>query len=153
MTEFTLQLLKTEIDTDPLTRGYSGMGDAAVATSLSETLDRTVQQTLSTEDMILWLASFDLRKDMEDAIATGGATARSAATGLLSLIDNPLVEVFDARNTEQKALVTALVPGTISTVQRDNLLSRTEKTTSRADELWERSSVSAPEVDEARRLP
>ncbi len=153
MSEFTLQLLRDEIDADPIARGYSSMGDAAVASSLSQTLDRTVQQTLSTQDMILWMASYDLRKDLEDAAAGTNATARSAAMGLLALIDNPLVEMFDARNAEQKALVTTLVPSIISIVQRDNLLTRTEKTTSRADELWEVTTVTPSQVADARRLP
>jgi hypothetical protein len=153
MAEFTLRLLKDEIDADPLVRGYSGMGDAAVASSTSKTLDRMVQKTASTTDMILWLAESDIRKDLDDAATGANAAPRSAATGLLALIDNPLIEIFDARNTEQMVLVDTLVPGTISAAQRDNLLSRTEKMTSRADELWEITGVTPSQVADARRLP
>jgi len=41
----SLDILKTEIDTDPLTRGYAGMNDAAVADSLNNVIDRTLNKT------------------------------------------------------------------------------------------------------------
>jgi len=47
-----LNALKTEIDTDPLARGYAGMSDAAVADSLN-VIDRTINRTSMSGSEIL----------------------------------------------------------------------------------------------------
>jgi len=61
--------LKTEIDTDPLARGYSGMTDAEVVVSLNDTIDREVNKDSLTGTEILnsfvkadFLALTDVKK-------------------------------------------------------------------------------------------
>lgn len=39
-----IQAIKAELDADPLARGYSGMTDAEAASSMMDTIDRTVNR-------------------------------------------------------------------------------------------------------------
>ena len=58
----SLDALKTEIDTDPVTRGYAGMDDAAVADSLSNVIERSLNKaTMTSSEVInaIFEADFD----------------------------------------------------------------------------------------------
>lgn len=57
--------IKTEIDTDPLSRGYSGMSDEAVAASMNDTIDRSRNLSSLTGDQI-----FDATDSTEFAALT-----------------------------------------------------------------------------------
>lgn len=78
-----LQVLKNEIDTDPLARGYSGMTDQQVADSLN-TVDRTRNR------------SFMTGKEVKDRIDTGEWAARTDAQKqiVLSLVTRDDLDPF-----------------------------------------------------------
>ena len=77
-----IKILKTEIDTDPLTRGYSGMSDEEVASSFN-TIDRTLPRT-SIPTMELF-ARFDKTEYNAQVIVAADSKKATAIGHLLSM--------------------------------------------------------------------
>jgi len=132
----TLDILKTELASDPLARGYSGMSDEAVAVSLN-TEDRAFQLTSVPGSAIF------------NAIVPSEFSALLATTQLLvrdvfSLGDS--VDVSAGTNTRQ-VLLNAFGVGTTT---RANLVALVSKLRSRGVEIGF-GRVEVGHVQEARR--
>ena len=59
--------LKTEIDTDPIARGYSGMTDQEVVDSLNDTIDREVNKSSLTGDEVFQATNAGEYNGLSDA--------------------------------------------------------------------------------------
>lgn len=131
-----LQALKTEIDTDPLARGYAGMTDEQIAKSLA------VQD----------------RQPFRDGL-TGGMIASSIVltelTGLTAGQQNYVRALFSAADiplTDQlKTELSALFPAGSTT--RANLVALLKRQGTRAEELNLGGQPTPSDVAEAKRLP
>ena len=128
------QVLKSEIDTDTLTRGYAGMTDQEVADSLNNTLDRAL-----TRDVITG-------KEVKDRIDTGEWAARTDAQKqiVLALVSRDDLEAFGIDAT----IFTDAMSGATTTTA--NLAAYRSYNGSRAEELG-LGIVTAVNVDTARR--
>lgn len=96
MAQYDYQVLKNELVTDPLGRGYAAMTNAAAATSLNapyKTLERPTLSPAEIYEAIVqseWVALTDAqRNDIRDILNLGGAvqidTGKRARTVLLSI--------------------------------------------------------------------
>ena len=131
-----LQTLRDELDEDPLTRGYSGMGDEAAAVSLN-TEDRTVSVESVTPAMFL----YGLVKTEWDALTA----ADRQYLGIL--LGNGSIDI----RTGSQIRVGLLAMFGAQSVTRANLLAMLDRVGTRAEEL----GLPAPtpsDVADARRL-
>ena len=131
-----LDALKAEIDSDPLTRGYAGMDDAAVAASLN-TADRSRDKTsVSGSDIFAQIDGAEL-----DALSD------AARTEILQLCAIDTVDPFGPAAN----IVLRVFAGAAGTVTRPALSAFRVETISRAEELG-LGVVATGHVEEARRL-
>lgn len=151
--EFTLQKLKTELDTDPIGRGYSGMGDAAVSESLSMNKDRSFVCDVDCGTMLRWCARHDGILILERGAGHAAKPVRSACKTALELLRNPKVETLDLSDPEVQALFDGLVAaGLFTSAEKEDLEDLATKLVCRAFELWRVSVVTPSQVADARRL-
>ena len=135
--------LKTELDTDPLARGYSGMTDEEIVTSLTGTVDRTVDKDTMTPEEIM--AAFD---DSEFEALTEGKYRKVQA--VLTLGDNiPVGPGTVARQWLVNATTGAFPNGTATFT---SLSSAVQETVNRSVELFGRDVILG-DVQNARSLP
>lgn len=129
-----INALKTELDTDPLTRGYSGMTAEEAADSLN-TVNRTKPQSVSSAEAQAavvateYLALADALRDLWLAILTTGTIDVNNAN-----IVAQVREVWD-----------------VGTTTRTNLAALATRAVSRAEEIG-LPRVKPGHVEEARRL-
>ena len=109
-------VLKTEVTTDPLGRGYSEMTDAEIAASLNDTVDRVVNKSSLSGD------------EMFGATVTAGFAALTAEKKAIwvSFCGRDSIDPFSTANVEfvkwvfgnTSDTVTALAALRVSTVSR-----------------------------------
>lgn len=127
-----LQVIKDELTTDPLARGYSGMTDAQAADDLN-TAYRASTRRVSNAKYLLWIAGAR-RKAIGDAAAShANATVQGLAQVALDLLLRPDIE-YD--RTDHLALLQALqAGGVLSADDVAALDDQADTTISRAAEL------------------
>lgn len=134
MTPAQLTILKTEITTDPLARGYAAMDDPAVAASLNKP-DRQPNRETLTGGM---LAASVVRSEFD-------ALSAAVKTYVQTLIGAGEMPVTQQLRTELAAVFGA------ATTTRANLLALLKRTGTRAEEL-DLGSVTPSDVADSRRL-
>jgi len=135
-TSAQLQSLRDEIDNDPLTRGYSGMGDEAVANSLN-----AENRTVPVESITPALVLYGMVKSEWDALSAADRQYLGIVLG-----NGPI----DIRQGSQiRAAMLAMFGAQSGT--RANLLAKLDRTGSRAEELA-LPPATPSDVAEARRL-
>lgn len=130
-----LQVLKTELTTDPLGRGYAGMSDEQAATSLNTANRQPFRETL-----------------------TGGMIAASVVLSELAALtpenQNYVIALFGAGEMpltdNLKSELSAVFPNPSNT--RTNLIALLKRPGSRAEEL-RLGTVTTSNVADAKRLP
>lgn len=130
-----IDILKAEIDSDPLTRGYAGMTDAEVADSLN-TADRGSFRTG------IPAAEIFSALDLTEYGALSGSEREAFA--LIVALGS-----IDATDANTRTLLGTIFPDPSTT--RTNLLALAQETVSRGVELG-LGAVKIGHVEEARRL-
>jgi hypothetical protein len=128
-----IETLRTELTTDPLSRGYSSMTATQVITSLN-TVNRTQDVTL-VDGWQLWAAT-----DLTEL----GALSAALRSWWIALIPSSRIDV---RNTALRAVILSIWGA--GTTTRANLVALQTKSVSRAVEL-ELGNVGIHHVNEAR---
>lgn len=155
----SLQDLKDELDNDPLTRGYSGMGDEAAANSLN-TSDRSCMEPISSAELLAWSGNGAVdgsvlcryERIQEAAAANSANSVRGAAISALGMIERDGTSL-DLNKADRMAMLDALVAGGVLTAaEKTALLAMAATTCSRAAELG-LGFVTPSLVADARRLP
>lgn len=128
-------MLKTEIDTDPLARGYSGMSDAEVAASLN-TVDRPGD--VPAKDVKRYLMMVGKWAKISDHTVNASDEAdRQACIALIDALKE--FDDFDLQDAAVKSVVEenldALIPGYISADDKATILALENNRQSRAQEL------------------
>lgn len=133
-----LQALKTELTTDPLTRGYGSMGDEEAANSLNAVNRTREKPTLRGSDIY-------------NALVPGEFTALQAAQQARVRDIFLLGDSIDVRaGTNVRAVLLSVFAAGSQT--RANLIAAATEPASRADELG-LGFVTPSNVADARRLP
>lgn len=137
MAAFSLSSLKTEIETDPLGLGYSGLSNAAIVT-LINTKSYTVPKPIQMLKLLGQLASSGVLFKLESAKTTASTDAlKSKALGMLKLIDNPNVDTFDTSNSTISTILDDLDTGSVITTGEKNAWNAlADVSGSRAEVLW-----------------
>lgn len=142
-------VLTTELTTDPLERGYSGMSDAEVAASLNAA-DIPKRVRVSVPQLAqhlmesgLWPAIITATGEQDTATADAAGLLVDAATAPPDEIDVDSVGL-------SSALASLVSGGVITQPQRDAIDALAETTTSRAAELG-LGTVKPGHVEEVRR--
>lgn len=117
--------LRTELTTDPVALGYSGLTDVQAAAKLNaldtgRTLPRTNVPVAEIYNAIV-------NADWPDPGAAGTRVAESKLRGLLAM------QTIDASNANTKAIIAAIFGA--GTTTRANLLALATRTVSRAEEI------------------
>lgn len=150
--------LRAELDNDPLTRGYSGMGDEAAANSLNA-VTRTCYEPISSAELLAWSGngatdgSVPCRYErIQEAAATNAShSVRGAAIAALGMIERPDTSL-DLNKPDRMLLLDALVAGGVLTAgEKTELLTMATVACSRAAELG-LGNVTPSNVADARRL-
>ena len=128
--------LASELSGDPLTRGYSGMSDAAAAASLNDTIDRTRYSPVTSAKLLAWSAS----SGRIVAIKTASESHADDAVKSISLVCYTMVSrdgtEFDADNSDHIAMIDGLIAGgVLQAADKTSLLSLATENISRATEL------------------
>lgn len=132
--------LATELATDPIARGYSGMTDAQAADNLTTVADRPWLRTLDAGDLNAWAAGAARYRKLEKAmegVAPVGVTdeTRSIARAAWRMVDRDSSQ-FEPNNAEQEGLVDALVAaGVLTAGDKTALWTRATELVTRAEEL------------------
>lgn len=127
-----LQILKAEINLDPLDRGYSGMTPAEVAESLNE-VNRAKQYPVPITEMLIW-AALNRAIPRFRALAASGAPYDGFGEVALALFQLGIPIGID--NPEVAAMLGVLVSiGTFTQEEMDDLAARSQFPVSRAEEL------------------
>ncbi len=137
------QLLKKEIETDPLGRGYSAMTPEQLAADLN-THYRQRLVPLSSAELLAWAAggADDTKgrkcryERIEDAASQHAKSAiRGIAKAAIKLIERDNT-VLDLNLDDRKAMVAALVAaGVLTTEEENELHAKATQPISRAEEL------------------
>lgn len=152
--------LKTELTTDPLTRGYANMTDAAAAGSLTTadigvTVDVPVASVMNTLMVRgVWPAIELLSRGAETADTTHD-NALKAAVALVRLVTATPSQSVMMTDATTKAVVEAelaalVAEGTIAQADSDAVLALAAVTVSRASQIGWPGGVSAADVTKAR---
>jgi hypothetical protein len=152
------EALKTEIATDPLSRGYAGMTDDALAGSLSA-VDRdgpTIDVPIAAIEEFLLING--LLAGLEALAEARPVTASSAAArSLIGLVRSTrLTEVTmsipEKASQIENMLAALIAAGALTQAQGDALLALAAPKISRAQEIGFGPVVMAADIDHARRL-
>jgi len=131
-------VLREEILTDPLGRGYAGMTDEQVAEDLN-TAYRTIKQRIKLKDLVSYLLKNDLWFAIREAAADPTHTAHRAAVYALDLVDFAKADMLDDIDSDDatfRALFQQLISGGIMTsTQGQEILAMAYVTMTRAEEL------------------
>jgi len=130
-----IAIIKSEIDSDPLGRGYSGMDDTAVAVDLN-TAYRTKKEPISSAELLAWSASDARLQNIKNA-AENGATddlkSLAQAAYLIVTRDNTSL---DLNLADRVAMLDSLVAaGVLTDADRTSLDALATVSISRAEEL------------------
>lgn len=131
-----LTALKAEITTDPLTRGYSGMSDDAIAASLAVPNRQADREALDSGTLVASIVSADyvgLTANQKDYVRL---VAMATSVPLTAALKSELGAIFPAGSTT-----------------RANLIALQKRPGTRAEELNLGGQPTASDVANAKRLP
>ena len=149
-------MLKTEIDTDPLTRNYAGMTDVAVAIDINDPV-RTIKRKVPIGEIQAYAIQNDLYSPIKNATGHANPTVKMAAEifndlGLMKA-DEFDFELTKPGETDPQIvrICDALVAGItkFTTTHKTGILALADVTVSRATELG-LPTIRAGNVQEAR---
>lgn len=151
-----LAVLKTELTTDPLTRGYAAMSDGLAAARLN-LRDRPVSSTIPTTTIHQWFI-FNGRWSAVEALAVNQNATQPQQEAAKAMIEVcHYVDTLDLSKSLVSGgmgqILTLLQQGSVITnTQRNQVIALASATVSRADELG-LPTVAHLDVADARRLP
>ena len=130
-----IAILKSEIDSDPLGRGYSGMDDTAVAVDLN-TAYRTKKEPISSAELLAWSASDARLQNIKDAAENGATDDLKSLAQAAYLIVTRDGTTLDLNLADRVAMLDSLVAaGVLTAADRTSLDSLATVSISRAEEL------------------
>ena len=146
-----IAILKSEIDSDPLGRGYSGMDDTAVAVDVN-TAYRTKKEPISSAELLAWSASDARLQNIKNAAENGATDDLKSLAQAAYLIVTRDGTTLDLNLADRVAMLDSLVAaGVLTAADRTSLDALATVSISRADELG-LGSVKAGTVQQARSL-
>ena len=130
-----IALLKSEIDSDPLGRGYSGMDDTAVAVDIN-TAYRTKKEPISSAELLAWSASDARLQNIKDAAENGATDDLKSLAQAAYLIVTRDGTTLDLNLADRVAMLDSLVAaGVLTAADRTSLDALATVSISRAEEL------------------
>jgi len=130
-----IAILKSEIDGDPLSRGYSGMDDAAVAVDIN-TAYRTKKEPISSAELLAWSASDARLQNIKNAAENGATDDLKSLAQAAYLIVTRDGTTLDLNLADRVAMLDSLVAaGVLTADDRSSLDELATVSISRADEL------------------
>ena len=130
-----IAILKSEIDSDPLGRGYSGMDDTAVAVDIN-TAYRTKKEPISSAELLAWSASDARLQNIKDAAENGATDDLKSLAQAAYLIVTRDGTTLDLNLADRVAMLDSLVAaGVLTAADRTSLDSLATVSISRAEEL------------------
>lgn len=146
-----IAILKSEIEGDPLGRGYSGMNDAAVAVDIN-TAYRTKKEPISSAELLAWSASDSRLQNIKNAAENGATDDLKSLAQAAYLIVTRDGTTLDLNLADRVAMLDALVAASVLTSDdRTSLDALATVSISRAAEL-KIGQVRAGTVQQARSL-
>ena len=144
-----IALLKEELDSDPLGRGYSSMTNDEAAASLNS-VDRTRSEIITSAELLAWSASSGRLDKLKHAWDSGAdETARSLA-GAAYLMVTRDGTYLDLALPDRIQLLDGLVAyGILTSGDKDELVAKATVPCSRAEEIGI-GSVRAGDIIQAR---
>lgn len=112
-------ILKTEINEDPLVRGYSGMSNQEIANSLNEE-NIPVQGSVPISKLIKASAKNDLIYKLKQGAESGDKDKRRLCDAALTIFTSPHISVLDVTDPEVDGMLAALVFLSIVTQEEVN---------------------------------
>jgi len=130
-----IQTIKTELETDPLGLGYSGMDDSAAAASLNEKT-RSKLEPISSAELLAWSANNTRLQSIKSAAESGADdTIKSVAQAAYLMITRDDT-TLDLNLADRVALLDALVSYSVLTADdKASLESLATVAISRGEEL------------------
>ena len=146
-----MTVLKTELLSDPIGRGYASMADLEVIQSLLE-VNRSVLLPILSEDLLAWAGGngrfIKITRVAEDE--TKSDEIRSVAWAARTMVERNGTDL-DLNLPDRSGMVDLLVSeGVISTLDRDVLVSMATKQASRAEELGLGARFQQDDIQKAR---
>lgn len=130
-----IAILKSEIDSDPLGRGYSGMDDTAVAVDLN-TAYRTKKDPISSAELLAWSASDARLQNIKNAAENGATDDLKSLAQAAYLIVTRDGTTLDLNLADRVAMLDSLVAaGVLTDADRTSLDALATVSISRAEEL------------------
>lgn len=130
-----IALLKSEIDSDPLGRGYSGMDDTAVAVDVN-TAYRTKKEPISSAELLAWSASDARLQNIKNAAENGATDDLKSLAQAAYLIVTRDGTTLDLNLADRVAMLDSLVAaGVLTAADRTSLDALATVSISRAEEL------------------
>ena len=130
-----IAILKSEIDSDPLGRGYSGMDDTAVAVDVN-TAYRTKKEPISSAELLAWSASDARLQNIKNAAENGATDDLKSLAQAAYLIVTRDGTTLDLNLADRVAMLDSLVAaGVLTDADRTSLDALATVSISRAEEL------------------
>ena len=130
-----IAILKSEIDSDPLGRGYSGMDDTAVAVDVN-TAYRTKKEPISSAELLAWSASDARLQNIKNAAENGATDDLKSLAQAAYLIVTRDGTTLDLNLADRLAMLDSLVAaGVLTADDRTSLDALATVSISRAEEL------------------
>jgi len=130
-----IAILKSEIDSDPLGRGYSGMDDTAVAVDVN-TAYRTKKEPISSAELLAWSASDARLQNIKNAAENGATDDLKSLAQAAYLIVTRDGTTLDLNLADRVAMLDSLVEaGVLTAADRTSLDALATVSISRAEEL------------------
>jgi hypothetical protein len=130
-----IAIIKSEIDSDPLGRGYSGMDDTAVAVDLN-TAYRTKKEPISSAELLAWSASDARLQNIKNAAENGATDDLKSLAQAAYLIVTRDGTTLDLNLADRVAMLDSLVAaGVLTAADRTSLDALATVSISRAEEL------------------
>lgn len=101
-------VLKAEVTTDPLSRGYAGMTDAQVAADLNLAIYPLVNPVVSLKTLGIWAAKTGVRAKIAAAAANSQSAVQSVCLSLQDLFTGLAGPGLDLSNSDNLAMMSAL---------------------------------------------
>ena len=130
-----IAILKSEIDSDQLGRGYSGMDDTAVAVDVN-TAYRTKKEPISSAELLAWSASDARLQNIKNAAENGATDDLKSLAQAAYLIVTRDGTTLDLNLADRVAMLDSLVAaGVLTAADRTSLDALATVSISRAEEL------------------
>ena len=129
------EILRAELNDDPLSRGYSGMDDEAASASLNAK-DRTRLEPIGSAELLAWSASGGRLARLKSAAETGANDEVKSLAEAAYLMVTRDGTSLDLSLPDRVAFLHGLVAaGILTSTESDSLVSLATVSISRAEEL------------------